>query len=307
MDTTTALTKGINPLEAALLAVVPLADLGFPTLVLRDHEQGYIGQIRHRAGQSHAHLATLAPAPLNISTPTPWLQLIEGLVAIAGRRGALRVNAELSENAFEAFEVLRKAGFAVYVRQTLYRREAGKVGTATTTSRVELRPANAYDLSRLHLLYDSLVPRLVQQADPLRQTELGRGESNSLVVESKSDGRLLGYLEMTEGRSGLMVKPLLHPDIFDEAEKVMSYAFSLWSKAEKLPLYVCVRSYQEWLGSPLLRLGLEEKERQVIFVKHTVRRVEAAFERKPATMETALGSLAGKLETRVPPKRFNRH
>lgn len=307
MDTTTALTRGVNPLESALLTVVPLADLGFPTLVLRDQDQGYIGQVRHRAGDTHAHLVSLAPAPVHMASQTPWLNLIDGLVATAGRRGALTLNAEIAETAFAAFEILRRTGFVVYVRQTLYQRKPAKVVEAVGPKRVRLRPVTSRDIPRLHLLYTSLVPRLVQQADMIPQHGLSKSNGASLVVESVSDGRLLGYLAVAEGRTGIMLKPLLHPDIFDEAQPVMSKALTLWSKIERLPLYVCVRSYQEWIGTPLIALGLEEMERQVIFVKHTVARVEAAFERLPATVETALGTLAGKLEATLHQDRFIKH
>jgi hypothetical protein len=157
------------------------------------------------------------------------------------------------------------------------------------------------------LLYANLVPRLVQQADPLPQHGLNKHEGPSLAVEAVVDGRLLGYLALTEGRSGLLVKPLLHPDIFDEAAAVMGEALMFWPKAERLPLYVSVRSYQEWVGMPLQQLGMQEMERQVIFVKHTVARVEAAFERIPATIEPALGRFAGKLESSVHKTTLIRH
>jgi len=75
MDTTTALTQGVNPLEAALLTVVPLADLGFPTLVLRRDESGYIGQLRHRQSETHAHLVSLAPVPVSEQPYQPCCSL----------------------------------------------------------------------------------------------------------------------------------------------------------------------------------------------------------------------------------------
>ncbi len=291
MDTATALTRGVNPVEAALLAVVPLADLGFPTLVLREKESGYLGQLRHRTGEPRAHLALLAPIPDQNLSYAPWLQMIEGLVATAGKRGASIVTAEVSETAFAAFEILRKGGFIIYARQTIYQRQPGKAIVKRLPRRVRVRPVAEHDWPQLHLLYGSLVPSLIQRADPMPKLESTRNGGTSLIIESLEDNRRVGYLAMTAGRHGLLVKPLLHPDVFDEAESILESALSFWSKVERLPLYFCVRSYQEWLGTPLLRLGMQELDRQVMFVKYTTVHVHNAVEHLAVGMDAVLRSV----------------
>lgn len=296
MDTSTALTRGMNPLEAALLTVVPLADMGFPTLILRDNEQGYIGQIRHRAGETHAHMASLAPVPDEALSYLPWMQLVNGMIATAGKRGAMTLTAEVPESAYAVFEILRKSGFSVYARQMVFQRLPAKITPAPAPRRVMVRPVVARDLAQLSSLYANLVPGLVQHADPPQFFDTGRNGTVSLVVEALTEGRVLGYLPVIEGKSGLVVKPLLHPDVFDETEAVFGEALHLWQKAERLPLYVCVRSYQEWIGSPLQRLGFSLYEQQLLFVKYTVARVEKSTERLPVAVETLLGSLVGQLE-----------
>lgn len=296
MDTTVALTRGMNPLEAALLTVVPLADMGFPTLILREHEQGYIGQIRHRAGETHAHMASLAPVPDEALSYLPWMQLVNGMITTAGKRGAMTLTAEVPESAHAVFEILRKSGFSVYARQMIFQRPPAKVMAMPSPRRVVVRPIVASDLAQLNGLYANLVPGLVQHADPPQFYEVGRASTLSLVVEAHPEGRLLGYLPVIEGKSGLVVKPLLHPDVFDETEAVLGQALQHWHKAERLPLYVCVRSYQEWIASPLQRLGLSLLEQQLLFVKYTVARVEKSTERLPIAVETLLGSLVGQLE-----------
>ena len=302
MDTTTALTRGINPLESALLAVLPLADLGFPTLVLRTDDIGYIGQIRHRAGDVHASLACLAPAPPqheNGISHLPWLQLIDGLVHIAGRRGALRVAAEINETAYSAFEILRKAGFVVYAHQTIFQRLPAKSPSLAAPKRVRLRTVTDADLPKLLTLHKHLISSLLQQADPTLKEDALRCNSTSLVVETIQDRRLLGHFAMIEGKSGLMVKPLLHPDIIDEAQLIIAAALKIWQKAERLPLYFCVRSYQEWLGTPLRSLDMLESERQVLLVKHTTVRLETEFEALRIEAEPSLGSLITGIEIKL--------
>ncbi len=288
MDTTMALTRGINPLEAALLAVVPLADLGLPTLVLREHENGYIGQIRHRAGTTHAFLALLAPTPRQKISYAPWLQLVDGLVVTAGRRGALIVTADISDTAYAAFEILRQTGFIVYTRQIIYKRPPAKIVKIAVPNRVQLRLINDKDTLRLRLLYNNLVPSLVQQADPNGETQHGPAD---IVIESTQENRLLGHLALTEGKSGLLVKPLLHPDVFDEAVAIVGHALHFWRKIERLPLYFCVRAYQEWLGTHLLDLGFEQSDRQIVLVKHTTVRPNQAVDHATLGVDTVLGSL----------------
>lgn len=288
MDTTTALTKGINLLEAALLAAVPLADLGFPTLVLRDHDSGYIGQIRHRAGTTHAILAVLAPVPRQHIAYTPWLHLVDGLVITAGKRGALVVTAEIPEQAYAPFEILRQAGFIIYTRQSTYKRHPAKLAKIPAPSRVRLRPTTEMDQARLPTLYNNLVPPLVQQADPYGEIQHGHAD---IVIESIPENRLLGHLAITEGKSGLLVKPLLHPDVFDEAATILGHALHFWPKAEKLPLYFAIRAYQEWVGTPVAELGFEQIDRQVVFVKHTTVRPDPSIEHTRAGVENVLGSL----------------
>ena len=302
MDTTTALTRGSNPLESALLAVLPLADLGFPTLVLRMDDIGYIGQIRHRTGDEHASLACLAPPPPqheNGISQLPWLQLIDGLVHFAGRRGALRVTAEINETAYAAFEILRKAGFVVYAHQTIFQRLPAKPPTLESPKRVRLRTVMDSDLPKLLTLHKHLISSLLQQADPTFRADAMNCNGTSLVVEAIQDRRLLGHLAVIEGKSGLMVKPLLHPDIIDEAQLIVAAALNTWQKAERLPLYFCVRFYQEWLGTTLRSLEMLESERQVLLVKHMSVRLETELEALRIESEPKLGSLVTGMEVKL--------
>ena len=140
------------------------------------------------------------------------------------------------------------------------------------------------------------MPSLIQQADPLPEVNAG-----SLVVEVIGDQRLLGYLSLIEGKAGLMVKPYLHPDVYEEAEAILEHALHFWPKAERLPLYFAVRSYQDWLRIPLSLLGLVAGDQQAVFVKHTVARIENGLEPMRATLE--FGTLVTSAEVSIEPLR----
>jgi hypothetical protein len=247
-------------------------------------------------------LACLAPAPPqqeNGISHLPWLQLIDGLVNIAGRRGALRIAAEINETAYSAFEILRKAGFVVYAHQTIFQRLPAKPPSLAAPKRVRLRTVMDSDLPKLLTLHKHLISSLLQQADPTFKEDALSCNSSSLVVETIQDQRLLGHFAVIEGKSGLMVKPLLHPDIIDEAKLIVAAALKMWQKAERLPLYFCVRSYQEWLGTPLRSLEMLESERQVLLVKHTTVRLETELEALRIEGEPSLGSLVRGIEIKL--------
>lgn len=294
MDTAATLTRGVNPLEAALLAMVPMTQLGLPTLILREGENGYIGQIRHRNGDRVAHLASIAPIPRQHESQAPWIELVEGLVNTAGKRGALLVTAEVPEGEFPTIEMLRRVGFSVYYRQTLLRRMPAPTRHNAQLKRVRLRPVEEIDWIRIKSLHAQLVPTLVRQVNPFLSEN-----DDGLVVESIRDQRPVGFLEMVSGRSGLLVRPLLHPDIYDEITAIFQAALHHWTKAEKLPVYFAIRSYQEWLLHYLRELKVEEEHRQVVFAKYTTVRVEAETELMPVTRDLLVSNLNTGFEMRV--------
>lgn len=299
MDTTTALVRGVNPLESALLAAVPLADLGLPTLVLREDDQGFLGQIRHRLGDKYAHLACLAPVPNNLDDEGQWLQLLNGLVQTAGRRGAQIFRAEVSEKETAALHLLRRTGFLVYTRQTIYRHRPEQPLRLEQPTRVRLRPASERDVNRVLALQGNIVPGLAQQAVPCIAD---RDHFNGFVAEASQDGRLLGYLEVVEGKAGYLVKPFLHPDIFEEeAARIIGHVLASLARSDRLPAYVTMLSFQEWLRTPLEQLGLEESDRQAVLVKHLVARVRATDSEEivQAAREIIFGSVATAIEINI--------
>jgi hypothetical protein len=292
-DSQTALTRGVNPLEGAVWGVRPLADLGLgnPTFVLRHAdaeapEGCYIGQFRHRPGDEHAHIVFAAPS-LDADAAAPddqnWGRLFEAMTAAAGVRGAFTLNAEVAETG-NAFLALRQAGFAVYTRQEIWRREPAPLAPDMAEKQQLLRLCQPNDLDAVGIssLYHAVVPRMVRSADPSPDTRHG------LVYTYK--GRILGYLNAQEGKNGVFVQSIIAPEVGGpEIEDMLCGVLCYLPHAHKLPVYFNVRRYQSWLGGALPKLGFAPYMTQAVMVRHTVRRIESvAYKAAPALDGVAL-------------------
>lgn len=266
LDSLTSLTRGINTIEGAVWGAVPLADLGTPTFVLRDGDNGYVAQFRHKANDQHAHIVFIAPDLDKCDGDWAWLHLLDAMVVAAGKRGAVTLNAEVGDTS-EAFTVLRQAGFAIYARQEIWKREPG--GTIRTGKANRIRPETESDAFGINSLYANVVPRMVLQADAPPTT--GRG---GLIYER--DGRILAYLSVQEGKCGVYIQSFLHPEGFDEAETILAAALANLPRSERVPVYFSVRSYQDWWRRSLNALGFESWASQAVMVKHTASRIGLA-------------------------------
>lgn len=262
LDMSAALTRGIHGMEDALLFSVPLADLGAPTLVMRNGDSGYVGQFRHRAGDPVAHLAFLAPEPQE-GDMYDWTRLLEAVAFEAGKRGAHLVNAEVAED-HPVFVSFRMAGFAVYSRQVIMRRHPAPVPAVAHNL---LRPEAPHDTFAISTLHANTVPRLLQQADPLPDAG-----GSGLVYER--DGHMAGYLAVTEGKSGIVIKPYFHPEVYEQAPAIISSALAVLPRAAHLPVYLYARAYQDWLRGALEQVEFEPWLHQALMVKYTLVRVE---------------------------------
>jgi len=264
LDSTTAVTRGLASLEDVLLSVVPLTDLGAPTYVLRRGENGYAGQFRHRMGDGIACLTFLAPDPRE-GDVYEWVRLLETLVVEAGKRGAQLVTAEVCED-HPILVAFRRAGFAVYARQTLLCRQPGpKLSNGDTGSR--LRPVADRDLIAIATLCANTVPRLLQQAEQ-------RPGSEPAGVVYEREGVLAAYLAITEGRNGIVIKPYFHPEVSNQASAIVRAALWHIPRAEQLPVYLYARAYQDWLRGALEEVAFTSWAYQALMVKNTLVRAE---------------------------------
>jgi hypothetical protein len=265
LDLAAALSKGINGLEDALLASFPLADFGAPTLVMRQGDSTYVGQFRHRMGDQVAQLTLVAPEPQEGDSPI-WTRLLEALAFEAGKRGAHLLSAEIDEG-HAAFPSFRMAGFAVYSRQVILRREPASVQRGQPDM---LRPACSQDAIGISVLWANTVPRLLQQAEPLPDPDYSGG----LVYER--DGQIAAYLSVTDGKSGIVIKPYFHPEIYEQTSDIILAALARTSHAEDLPVYLYARAYQDWLQRVLEEVEFVPWTHQALMVKYTTVRAERA-------------------------------
>lgn len=259
LDTCAALTRGLPGIEEALLSSVPLTDLGAPTVVLRNSDEGYVGQFRLRADRNAAHVTFLAPDTAG-GDPHDWAALLEGIAYEAGKRGAHLINAEVSQQ-HPIFRAFRLAGFAVYSRQVIMRRQPGAV-TGGDPSLV--RPAEERDSVAISALQTNTVPRLLQQAEEPQPAPDSRG----FVYER--DGQLAAYLAVSEGKCGVVVKPYFHPEMYDQVAAIVLSTLRQISRAEHVPVYFYARAYQDWLRGILEQVEFETWAHQALMVKYTV-------------------------------------
>lgn len=267
LDSQPTLTWGrvLVPLGALLS---PFSDLTGVFTSLREGEgrqSPLIGQVVHRGAASYAHFTFLAPDAAMDSPLLP--ELLEHLIQRAGSRGAHSLVAEVDEDSL-AFEALRRAGFSIYARQRIWRLRRMPRGVAR---RAGWQPATQADAFAVNTLCGQLMPSLVQQVEPPSSRPAG------WVYHRQ--GKLLAYMEVRRGPRGIWLQPFVHLDAapFDEAMRALLAGLG---PSRGRPLYICVRSSQEWLQSALEEAGAQAGPQQAVMVKRTTRFAAASARRR---------------------------
>ena len=256
LDTTTALTWGptLVPAGALLSYLAPATGiftyLGTPD---GDEQNLVIVQLVHPANASCARFSFLAPR--SALDTEAFHQMVEYVATQVGERGAHNLVAEVDEGT-QAYETLRRAGFAIYGRQRIWKLDGlpDLQGASTTWRRVRQQ-----DGPSLRGLYNALVPALAQQVDSPLWDRL-RG----LVY--RQEGELLAFVELNYGPRGIKAHPFVHPDTEQITARLVDLVAKIPNRRSR-PLYFCVRSYQGWLESPLEALGAQPGARQAVMVK----------------------------------------
>lgn len=260
LDSYLLLTRGALLLPGALLSYLAPAT-GIFTCVSSgngDQEQAMIGQFIHMLGSHYAQLTFLAPEDSLASSQTS--SLLDYMVSISGERGALRLLADVDELS-QAYEALRVNGFATYSRQRIWRFDGDSFDPKEQPEAAKAwKTANHRDGISIRLLYNNLVPGLVQQAEPYVANKI-RG----LVYYH--DNALQAYVELKYGHRGIWVQPFVHPDTQDSADLLTGLVHAIPHRLNR-PLFVCVRTYQAWLESAIETLGAQPGPRQAVMVKH---------------------------------------
>lgn len=276
LDSQMALTRGPQAMQNALLDVFLPGNRSACTAVLRAdgaREIAGIGQFVLCGDRIQAHLAYISPA--EILETDEGLHLLDGIARLAGERGAQMLIAEVGETD-ASFETLRRAGFAIYARQRIWRLE-GAASISLPARADDWRPASARDRLAVQTLYINIVPALVQQVEPPLEN------NNGLIFQAGDE--LLGFLDIQDGANGIWIQPYFHPAAELTDELLAGFIQNYGAHGDK-PLYVCVRSYQGGLGGSLERLGLQPFTDQAVMVK----RLTAAVRR---SLEQALPALDG--------------
>jgi hypothetical protein len=238
---------------------------GVHTLVTRADNHQVVGQFRLQQDAAYAHIAYIAPALEADAEDTAWLHILDAMAAEAGKRGAHMLTAEVDENA-PLLKTMRTASYAIYARQEIWQRLPGL--QYEPLEPVEVQPTTEADLSGIHLLYGNIVPRLVQ---PI--TEIP-GEGEGFVY--RKDERVEGYVGVIEGKAGVYLTPYLHPDVFSDEAAILTAVIQKIDRCNRLPVYVRIRRYQDWLDDALNELGFELHARQAVMVKHIAAGVRSA-------------------------------
>ena len=263
-----ALTRHPRLLQGALAGFFSLSGHGLRTYVLRaDQDEGKlcgVMQLRDRRDHKYSVITFMAPGmQLNHQTRDVWGQLLDHAAAQTGKLGLQHIVAEVPEES-EAIEALHQAGYAIYVRQTIYCWQRPR---DTVLVEPLLRPCQPDDEWGVHQLYHNTVPRLAQLADgPPRMYR--SGAVRGYVLEDQQE--IAAYLQVRRGPDGAWFNLLVHPRAEARAAAVVEYGLSLFGTNWTAPIYCGVRRYQEWLGHGLTTLGFEHHSSTVMMVKHLV-------------------------------------
>jgi len=274
LDSALLLTRGQLMVPGAVFSFMAPA-MGVFTCVYNDVEVGtapIFGQFIHFSGSPFSHLTFLTPDKALQDPSVP--ALVEYMMTLSGDRGALRLLAEVDENA-EAFEALRRCSFVIYSRQRIWRLIKPKQRKSRQKT---WRSAISRDATAIRSLYYNLVPGLVQQIEPLASKQ----PSGLVYFENNN---LLAYIELKYGHCGIWVQPFFHPDAQDVPVYLLDLLLRIPIKQTR-PVYICIRSYQSWLEPAIEDLGAEPGERQAVMAKQLVAPIKATKPIKLSSLET---------------------
>lgn len=255
LDSELGLTRDARGPNSLLLSSL-LFPRGVYTLVSRSENQQVVGQFRYRPDDLNAHIVYIAPSLDQDIEDTVWLNILDAMTREAGKHGAHSLIAEV-ETSSHLFETLRTARFSTYSRQIIWRHEAVDINPADCTIKLETEISS--DKIGVMSLINNTVPTILQQvAAPPSDME-------GLIY--RKDGRIEAYIGVSEGANGVYLLPFIHPDVMSQAGDIIESAIAMIAHCSKVPIYVCVRSYQAWLNRTFGKLGFEEWIEQAVMVK----------------------------------------
>ncbi len=213
-----------------------------------------LGQVTYSVGASYARLSFLAPQEA-LDQPE-LIALTEYIVSHIGQFGVYHILADVDESN-QVFQLLHRAGFAIYARQRIWRLDGEPDGDTNTAA---WRASRSLDTIGVRSLYCNVVPGFVQQVEPLPQKGL-KG------VVSYLNGELQAYVELKYGRNGIWIHPFVHPDAQGFSRQLGNLLHDLPGRRGR-PLFICVRSYQSWLETSVAAMGAQPGPQLAVMVRH---------------------------------------
>jgi hypothetical protein len=257
LDSTRFFTKGPTLIPARALFSYFALTTGifmYQSSYNGDKENLLLGQIIHPSGTARARLSFLTPASALETASLPVF--VEHVVKEIGERGAIHLLAEVNEN-HSAFESLRKAGFATFARQRIWRLPKHM---PVEENNSPWKTAASIDLHAIRSLYANLVPAMVQQVEQQPSHRF----KGLILIQSNV---VVGYVDIKYGKRGIFIQPFIHPDVENIPQKLSKLITSIPNRQNR-PIYLCLRSYQSWLETAIEGLGAEPGERQAVMVRH---------------------------------------
>jgi hypothetical protein len=280
LDSSILMTQG-NPVSIGALLALFHPERGVFTGIcsIASSETFCIAQVHHTGGERIARLSFVLPSTGAESSAT--VGLFEALAAQSGDWGAFNLLAEVDELA-PAFLGLRRAGFSVYGWQRIW--QLPFMGESNTTPGGGWQIAEPSDEIAVRSLAQTLVPPLVQGADPLP----GRRLQGLVYYQG---GEIMAYIESVFGPVGIFLLPLIHPSVEDVAPLIKGLEKHLFPLLMR-PVFLAVRSYQAWLETALEDLEWKAAPRQALMVKHLTKTQTLAMPVRQAVMEHSPAPLA---------------
>ena len=241
----------------------------YPTYIWKDDNGAAVGfaQLRQGEDEAQAHILCLGSTfnsgdDAETEAEHVWLPFLEQLIEKAGSKRIHNLIAEVNELGDE-LPILRRAGFAVYTRQDIWRLDEKP---NRWVSPLKLMPAETVDEWEITLLYRNIVPRLIQLVEPPPSGD----ELNNIWV-LREEGELSAFVFFFKGSAGTWMRIFVHPNSNARSEDMIKAAADVvFEEKEKMPIYCCIRRYQSWVQTGLQDVGFERMGSQAMMVRHTV-------------------------------------
>lgn len=258
LDSALLLTRGrLQLLGAMLSAVAP--NSGLFTAVAEHESQPHprlIGQVLIRNNCPAAHLSFLSPDSLvRDEFFSPLLTFLTYQVV---GYDALCLLAE-AEPGSQIAQALHDRGFSSYGTQRVWRLPSQL--PSHNSEGQNWRMVRPEDRDAIQRLYRRIAPPLLQKVS-------GALLMNNRGLVLRDGDQALGYVSLRYGLMGVVVQPILRPELSAITVENMFAALNTLPFLRTRPLYMIVTANQEWLESFLLDVGAQAAETQTLLVKN---------------------------------------